>query len=115
MIQNAHDHARMGNTRLGSCTGMFQEDITAQLSGLAHIINNFLQGASRLCRYGEPPAAALAASLEAYEQAIQEGAAPPPLPLYMEGHPPIPHLDQYVSTLARGIGKHHDRSAWLTR
>ena len=41
------------------------------------------------CRYGESPAAPLVASLEAYERAIGEGAAPFPLPLYMERQPSL--------------------------
>ena len=41
------------------------------------------------CRYGESPAAPLLASLEAYERAIGEGAAPSPLPLYMERQPSL--------------------------
>jgi len=52
------------------------------------------------CRYGESPAAPLMASLQAYEQAIQEGAAPSPLPLYMEHQPPFKHLEQCVLTLS---------------
>ncbi|CAK0781544.1 hypothetical protein CVIRNUC_005400 [Coccomyxa viridis] len=46
--------------------------------------------------YGESPAAPLLASLEAYERAIGEGAAPSPLPLYMERQPSL----QLSSSLA---------------
>ena len=45
--------------------------------------------AAMRCRYGESPAAPLVASLEAYERAIGEGAAPSPLPLYLEQQPSL--------------------------
>ena len=48
------------------------------------------------CRYGESPAAPLVASLEAYEHAIGEKAAPSPLPLYMERQPSLQLSSRYT-------------------
>ena len=53
------------------------------------------------CRYGECPAAPLVASLEAYERAIGEGAAPSPLPLFMEQQPSLQLSSRCVCSLWR--------------